>query len=110
MDQHAFELRTRSQEFGILFLCAKSHDMLDASSVVPTAVKQHDLAGAGQVGNIALEVPLGPLRLRGLGQRDVPAASWIERLGDALDRSPFASCVSAFKDNNKLHAGCLDPI
>ena len=46
------------------------HDALDAGAVVRAAVEQDDLAGGGQVGHVALEVPLGGLAPGRLLQRD----------------------------------------
>ena len=49
---------------------AEPHDGLDAGAVVPAAVEDHDLAGGGQVRDVALDVHLRALALGRRGQRD----------------------------------------
>ena len=64
-DEHPLEDRSLVQEAPVLVVGAEPHDAFDAGAVVPAAVEQHDLAGGGQVLDVALEVPLGALALGG---------------------------------------------
>ena len=59
---------------------AEAHHLLDAGAVVPGPVEQHDLAGGGQVLDVALEVPLAPLALGRGGQRDDAGDAGVEVL------------------------------
>jgi hypothetical protein len=42
--QHFFEFGHRTEELFVLVVVAKAHDFFNPRAVVPTAVKQHDLA------------------------------------------------------------------
>lgn len=53
--------RKNSSTCSALLFASESHYALNTGSVVPTPIKEHDLAGGGQVVNIALEVPLRAL-------------------------------------------------
>src|SRR5262245_43601096 len=57
-DEHPLELRAGAQEFRVLVLRAEAHDVFHPGPVVPAPVEQDDLPGSGQVGDVALEVPL----------------------------------------------------
>ncbi|GAA3124823.1 hypothetical protein GCM10020254_85120 [Streptomyces goshikiensis] len=87
--------------------CAEAHDVLDTGAVVPAAVEQDDLAGGGQVLDVALEVPLGALPFRRCGQGGDACDTWVEVLRDALDRAALARGVAALEDDHEpgaLHA------
>ena len=107
--QHPLEPRTAAEELLHLFLGAEAHDPLDAGAVVPAAVEDHDLAGGGQVFDVALEVPLGALAFGGLGQRHHAAGARVEALGDALDRAALAGGVAPLEDDDHPQALLLDP-
>ena len=64
LDQQPLEDRALLQEPPVLLGRAEAHDVLDAGAVVPAAVEQDDLAGGGQVLDVALEVPLRRARAR----------------------------------------------
>src|ERR1700761_3980889 len=76
-DQHALELGNRAEELLHFVVLGEAHDLLDTSPVVPTSIKQYDLAGRGQVSDIPLEVPLGSFAVVGGGQRYHAANAWI---------------------------------
>src|SRR5579859_3602055 len=44
--QETLELRTSTNKLPVFVVAAKAHHMLDASSVVPTTIKNHDLTGS----------------------------------------------------------------
>ena len=89
---------------------AVAHDVLDAAAVVPGAVEQADLAGGGQVRDVALEVPLGALTLSGHGKGDHARDTRVEVLGDALDRPTLAGRVTALEDDDDAGSGSPDPL
>src|SRR5688572_24214801 len=78
--QHLFKFRYGAEKFFVLLVGAKAHDALNAGAVVPAAVKQHDLAGGGQVRNITLEVPLRTFAVIGSRQRRHAAHARVEPL------------------------------
>ena len=55
--------RALAQEPAVLLVGAKPHHPLDPGPVVPAAVEQDDLAPGGELGHVALEVPLRRLPL-----------------------------------------------
>ena len=79
------ELRRGAQELPVLLLRAEAHTCSTPALLYQDAVEQHDFAGRGQVGDVALEVPLGPLRSDGVAQRGDLTDARVEWLGDALD-------------------------
>ena len=103
-DEHALELRAGAHELLVLLLGAEPHDALDAGAVVPGAVEQDDLAGGGQVGDVALEVPLRALALGRGGQGGDPPAARARALGDALDHAALAGGVAALEEDDDLEA------
>ena len=108
--EHALELRAGAQALLVLLVGAEAHHPLDAAAVVPGAVEDDDLARRRQVGDVALEVPLGPLALGRGGQGDDGRAARVQRLGDALDRAALARRVAALEDHHDLQALLLDPV
>ena len=76
--QRLLEQRAEAQELFVLVVGAVAHHVLDAGAVVPAAVEQHDLAGGGQMRDVALEVPLRALALAGRGDRDDAAGTRVE--------------------------------
>src|SRR5690606_7018656 len=67
---------------------------------------QGDLAGGGQVADIALEVPLAQLPLVRLWQRHYMGAAGVEMLGEAADRAALAGGVAPLEDDDDA-AACL---
>src|SRR4029453_8644301 len=61
--------------------------------------EEYDLAFAWQMSDVALEVPLAALSLRGGWQCDDPRDSRAQIFGDPLDRTAFAGCISSFEDH-----------
>jgi hypothetical protein len=106
----SLKLRAGAHELLVLVLSAEAHHALDAGAVVPAAVKEDDLAGGGQVGHVALEVPLGALALGGRSQGDGTHDAWVGLLGDPLDRSPLAGRVAALEEDDHLQPLVHDPI
>src|SRR5258707_1265692 len=84
-NEHALELGAGAQEVTVLLLGAEAHDVLYPCPVVPTPVEQGDLPGGGQMSDVALEVPLRPLRVGGLAQCDDATPAGVQRLGNAFD-------------------------
>src|ERR1019366_10770390 len=83
-NKHFFKQRAGAQEFLVFGLGAKTHDVLHACAVVPTAVEQRDFARGGQMRNVALKIPLLAFAFGRRSQRDNAAHYWVETLGDAL--------------------------
>src|SRR6185503_19583457 len=82
-----------------LGLRAKSHHALDAGAVVPAAIKQHDLARGGQIGNVALEIPGAPVALARRPERDYAGFARTQMLDDAFDRPILASGIASFENH-----------
>lgn len=110
VDEHPLEDRALLEEAPVLLRGAIAHDVLDAAAVVPGAVEQADLAGGGQVRDVALEVPLGALTLGGDGKRDDARDTRVEVLGDAFDRPALACRVTALEDDDDAGSGGPDPL
>ena len=104
-DQHALELRAALHELLVLLLGAEAHHALHAGAVIPAAIEENHLARRGQMGHIALKVPLRLFALGGRAQRHHAADARIERFGDALDGAALAGRVAAFKEHH--HAQLL---
>ena len=109
-DEHPLELRAGAVELLDLLRRREAHHPLDAGAVVPAAVEQDHLAGGGQVRDVALEVPLGPLALGGRGQRDDPRDPRAEAHRDRLDRAALPGGVAALEDDDDLEAARLHPL
>src|SRR5882724_2870525 len=83
---------------------------LDARPVVPAAIEDHDLAGGGQMGHVALRVELRLLALGGGGEGDHPEDARAHALGDGFDGPALAGAVAALEDDTDLEAFMLDPL
>ena len=94
----------------VLLVGAQPHDPLDPGPVVPTAVEQHDLPSGREVGDVALEVPLGLLPVARNGEGGDPAPAGVEVLGDALDHAAFARGVATLDDDDDPLALVADPL
>jgi hypothetical protein len=77
--QQLLERGRLRQERAHLILAGIAHHALHTGAVVPAAVEQHDLPGGGEVGDIALEVPLALFALGWLGQRHGAALAGLSR-------------------------------
>ncbi len=108
--QHPLELGAGAQELAVLPVGAKAHHPLDSGPVVPGAVEQHHLPGGGQVGHVALEIPLGTLPVRRCGQGGDPADPGVEGLGDRLDDAPLAGGVPPLEQHHDFEPLLLDPL
>src|SRR4029453_4086081 len=69
----------------------------------------HDLTARRELREIALEVDLALLALRGGGQGDGAKHARADAFGDALDHTPFAGGIATLEQNNDLGPGVLDP-
>jgi len=87
-DQHALQLGYRAQKFLDLLTVAEAHHPLDHRPVVPATVEQDDLPGRGQMGDIALEMPLGPLPVTRLVQGNHPTDTGFMRSTTRLKVPP----------------------
>ena len=108
-DQHALKLRCILHELLVLRVGAKTHHALHTSAVVPAAVKQHDLAGRGQVLHIALKVPLPLLGGRRFFQRHHARATGVQVLHETLDGAALACRITAFKNDEHALARLFHP-
>ena len=88
---------------------AEFHHALDASAVVPAAVKDHDFARGRQMPHIALNVHLRLLALGRCRQRDNAVDAWADPLGDRLDDPALAGAVAAFEQDHDFQSLGDDP-
>ena len=107
--QHLLELGALTHELEIVGGRAEAHDPLDAGPVVPGAVEQGELTGRRQMGDIALEIPLGPLALVRLGESHDARGARIHVLHVALDRAALARGIAALEQHDDPLAALLDP-
>jgi hypothetical protein len=78
VNQQTLEDRRLFEKPPVLGRRTEAHDFLDAGAVVPTAIEQHHLAGRGQMRDVPLKVPLGPLAVGRLRERDEADLARIE--------------------------------
>src|SRR5207244_7368066 len=104
LDEQPFEDRALPQEDPVFLGSAESQHLLDAGPVVPAAVEQDDLAGRGQLLDVTLEVPLRPLAVVRLRQRDDPGGPRAQVLGGPLDRAALPGGVASFEDRDDASA------
>src|SRR4030095_10330363 len=69
-----------------------------------------DLARAGQLFDVPLEIPLGHLALCRTRQGDVPGDPRVEVFGDAFDRAALAGRVATFEDDGDPRATVAHPL
>ena len=93
-----------------LRIAGVAHDLLDAGPVVPGAVEQDDLALGGEMLHIPLEVPLPELTGGRHVERNDPGRSWVQVLGEPLDRAALAGGVASFEDDDVAHSDVLTPV
>ena len=73
----------------MLFFRAKTHDILHSPTVVPTAIKDDDFTGSGEVRHITLHVHLTLLTIRRGGKGNNAEYPRAHTFRDRLDRSTF---------------------
>src|SRR5262249_47920744 len=110
VDEEPLEDRTLAEEPPVLLLRAEAQHVLDAGPRVPAAVEENDLAGGGEVGDVALEIPLAAFRLGGRGERDDPGLPRVQVLGDPLDRAALPGRVAALEEDGDPGAGDPHPL
>src|SRR5262249_27519655 len=108
--EQPFEFRSGVEKFFALRFGAEAHDALHSGTVVPAAVEQDDFSPGRKVRNVALEVPLRALALRGSRQRRDPTDPGIESLRDTLDHATLSSSVPSFEDHDHLELLVDDPV
>ncbi len=94
----------------VFVIGAEAHDPFDAGTVVPTSIEADHFAGGGEILDVALEVPLGSFAFGGLCERLDSTNTWIEILGDPLDRAAFSCSVATFEDHDNLETLGLNPL
>src|SRR5690349_1885232 len=93
----------------MLLIGAKAHYRFYASSIVPAAIEDNDLAGRRKMLNVTLDIQLGLFPLGGRRQRDDAKDTRAHPFGDRLYCSSLPSGVTAFEDHNHAQALVLDP-
>src|SRR5271168_3895411 len=88
---------------------AKAHHVLHAGAVVPTAIKDHDLARGWKMPHIALEVHLTLLSIGWGRERNHAKYARAHALSDCLDGAAFAGAVATLKDDNDALAVVFHP-
>jgi H+/Cl- antiporter ClcA len=63
--EHPLKVRCFPEKIPVLLRRAEVHDPLDPGAVVPGPIEERDLAGAGQVPDVAAEIPVAALLLGG---------------------------------------------
>ena len=101
---------TTFRNFFTDFLGGEAHHPLDAGTVVPAAIEDHDLAGRRQVRKIALHIHLRLFALGGRGERDDAEHARAHPLRDRLDRAALAGAVAPLEDDADLEALLLHPL
>src|SRR6516164_4060003 len=93
VDDVLLDLRTHDQKLPMLLFGSKTHDVLDAGAVVPTAVEDDDFAGGGKMRDVALEEDLRSFAIGGCRQRNHAEYAWADPAGDRLDGAALAGRV-----------------
>ncbi len=93
-----------------LLVRAEFHHSLDASAVVPTAIKDDDFTGRREMRDVSLDVHLAPLALGRSGQRDHSEDPWAHAFGEGLDRATFSSTIPALEHDADLESLSNDPL
>src|SRR3954470_24480741 len=94
----------------MLLLGAETHDVFNASAVVPAAVEDHDLAGRRKMREVALHIHLALLAIRGRRQGNDAKDARTDAFGDRSDGASLAGAVTSLEDNDHAHAIVLHPI
>src|SRR5262249_14595928 len=104
-----FSLWAQVEETAILLRRAEPQNMLDASAVVPTAVKNDDLTSRRQMRYIALHIHLALLSVRGRLQGHDAEDTGAHTFGDSLDGAALAGGVTPFEDDDDPQALVFHP-
>src|SRR5688572_16251827 len=88
---------------------AKSHDILHAGAVVPTAVENNDLPRRGKVGHISLNIHLRFLPIGGRRQRHHAEYAGTDTFRDGANRPALPGAIASFKQDNDPKSLMLDP-
>ena len=83
--------------------------MLDAGAVVPTAVKDHDLAGRREMLHVPLHVHLALFPIRRSGQGGNTKHARADALGDGADGPALARAVASFEYDDDAQPLGLHP-
>src|SRR5690242_13027409 len=94
----------------VLFLCAETHDVFDAETVVPTAVPNDDFTSRREVRHVPLNVHLGLLAIGRRGERHEAEYTWADALGDGANCAAFPSPVAALKDDHDPQTFVFYPV
>ena len=98
------------QELHVFGFGAETHDALYAGAVVPASIEKNQLSGSGQMGDVALEIPLSFLALRWGTEGNNAANARIQALRDSLDGSALTGGISALEQHDHLQAAVADPL
>ena len=101
-DQVVFELRHGFHKSAVLFLRTEIKNRLDHGTVVPAAVKQHDLTATRKLLDITLKVPLALLHVGGFSQRHHAIVFFIHITGDTTDTTTLTCRVPTFDQDDHL--------
>src|SRR6516162_7855544 len=110
VDDEQFELGAHLEEAAMLRLRTETHYVLDAGTVVPTAVEDHDLASRREMREVTLEIYLRLLAIGRRRQRHHSENAWANPLGDRLDRAALPGGIASFEDHHNAQALLLDPV
>src|SRR5579885_1441597 len=108
--QDLLEGGAKLQELAVLVLRAEAEHPLDARAVVVAPVEDDDLAGRGEMRQIALDVELRLLAVGGRGQRDNAEDPRAAAFRDRPDGAALARCVTALENDDDPLPGGLDPV
>ena len=109
-DEHPLELRAGAEEFAVFFLRAEAHHTFHAGAVIPAAIEQHDFPRRGQLGYVALKVPLRLLALRGSAQGHHATDPRIQALRDPLDDASLPGRIATLEQHDDFQALGPDPL
>ena len=94
----------------MLLLRAEAHDVLDAGTVIPAPVEDHDFACRWEVLDVSLEEDLGLFAVGRRRQCDHFEDARAQPLGQRADRASFAGAVAALEHDDDAQALLLDPV
>ena len=109
-NQQTLKNRRLMQEATVLLRGAEAHDTLNAGTVVPGAVENHDLTSSRQLFDITLEVPLTLLTASRSRQGLNTTGTGVQVLRDALNGRPLASSVTPLHHDDNSGTGFYHPL
>src|SRR5262249_30504450 len=110
IDDVFFDLRYDLEKHPVLLLTAKSHDVFDAGTVVPTAIEDDDLACRRKSLDIALREQLGLFALRRGWKRNHAKDTRALAFGNRRDGPALAGGIAALEQDDDARALLLHPI